>query len=47
MAASDYMPTEYPDFTKPEEVGTWTGPSRWNAVYTVQLGELIEKGVFD
>ena len=47
MAASDYMPTEYPDFTKPEEVGAWTGPSRWNAVYTVQLGELIEKGVFD
>lgn len=47
MAASDYMPTEYPDFTKPEEVGVWTGPSRWNAVYTVQLGELIEKGVFD
>lgn len=47
MAASDYMPTTYPDFGSQGEVNDWTGKDRWNAVYTVQLGELIEKGVFD
>lgn len=25
----------------------WTGKPLWNAIYTVQLGELIEHGVFD
>lgn len=25
----------------------FTGRDRWNAVYTIQLGELIESGVFD
>lgn len=25
----------------------YTGENVWNAVYTIQLGELIEKGVFD
>ena len=32
------------------DVSSWldyTGDSVWNAVYTVQLGELIEHGVFD
>ena len=47
MAYSDYMPTDYPDFADHDEVIDWTGPTRWNAIYTVQLGELIEKGVFD
>lgn len=47
MAASDYMPTTYPDFGSQGEVNNWTGKDRWNAVYTITLGELIEKGVFD
>lgn len=46
MSASDYMPQNYPDMTA-KGVSEWTGKSRWYAVYTVQLGELIEKGVFD
>lgn len=46
MSYSDYMPTSYPDFASQEQVANWTGRTRWNAVYTVQLGELIEKGVF-
>lgn len=25
----------------------WTGDDVWNAIYTIQLGELIEHGVFD
>lgn len=47
MSASDYMPIEYPDFGSQSEVNEWTGNNVWNAVYTVQLGELIDKGVFD
>lgn len=47
MAASDYMPTAYPDFGSQGEVNDWTGKDRWNAVYTITLGELIDKGVFD
>ena len=47
MAASDYMPTSYPDFGSQGEVNDWTGKDRWNAVYTITLGELIDKGVFD
>lgn len=47
MASSDYMPTQYPDFSSPDSVNEWVGDSRWNAVYTVTLGELIDKGVFD
>lgn len=47
MAASDYMPTTYPDFGSQGEVNDWTGQDRWNAVYTITLGELIDKGVFD
>lgn len=47
MAASDYMPTTYPDFGSQKEVNDWTGKDRWNAVYTITLGELIDKGVFD
>lgn len=34
------------DFT-PDELLDYVGESYWNAIYTVQLGELIEKGVFD
>ena len=47
MAASDYMPQTYPDFPDQSAVNEWTGRNRWNAVYTVTLGELIDKGVFD
>ena len=47
MAASDYMPTTYPDFGSQGEVNDWMGKDRWNAVYTITLGELIDKGVFD
>lgn len=47
MAASDYMPTSYPDFSSQDAVNVWTGRDKWNAVYTVTLGELIDKGVFD
>ena len=32
---------------KPDELLDYVGDSWWNAIYTVQLGELIEKGVFD
>lgn len=32
---------------KPDELLDYVGKSYWNAIYTVQLGELIEKGVFD
>lgn len=47
MATSDYKPTEYPDIASSDETHDWVGNSRWNAVYTVTLGELIEHGVFD
>lgn len=47
MAASDYMPTSYPDFSSQDAVSEWTGHDKWDAVYTVTLGELIDKGVFD
>lgn len=30
-----------------EEWDDYTGHDKWNAVYTIQLGELIESGVFD
>ncbi len=30
-----------------EEMLDYTGEDEWNAVYTVQLGELIQHGVFD
>nr|DAH03710.1 MAG TPA: Portal protein, Proximal tail tube, phi29, mature virion, VIRUS.3A [Bacteriophage sp.] len=47
MAASDYMPTGFPDFSSQDAVNEWTGRDKWDAVYTVTLGELIDKGVFD
>lgn len=47
MAASDYMPTGFPDFSSRDAVNEWTGRDKWDAVYTVTLGELIDKGVFD
>ena len=31
----------------PEEWDAYTGHDQWNAVYTIQLGELIACGVFD
>lgn len=31
----------------PDEWDEYTGIDEWNAVYTVQLGELLAKGVFD
>lgn len=30
-----------------QEFDDYTGRDKWNAVYTIQLGELIESGVFD
>lgn len=30
-----------------EELNDYTGRDEWNAVYTIQLGELVESGVFD
>lgn len=47
MSSSDYMPDDSPDVTDPDEVMGWTGRDRWNAIYTVTLGELIGRGVFD
>lgn len=46
MAASDYMPTEYPDISNPEDVINWVGRDRWNAIYTLTLGELIDHDIF-
>jgi hypothetical protein len=47
MAASDYMPISYPNFSSQDAVNEWTGQNKWNAVYTITLGELIDKGIFD
>ena len=47
MAASDYMPISYPNFSSQDAVNEWTGRDKWDAVYTVTLGELIDKGIFD
>lgn len=30
-----------------EDIRDYTGDELWNAIYTVQLGELVENGVFD
>lgn len=46
MASSDYMPEEYPTFKDHDKVLDWTGRDIYNAVYTVTLGELVDKGVF-
>lgn len=46
MASSDYIPTVYPDISKTDEVLEWTGKERWNAIYTVSLGELIAHDIF-
>ena len=35
-----------PDFDKDEHLN-YTGAPIWNAIYTIQLGELIEHGLFD
>ena len=47
MTASDYMPISYPNFSSQDAVNEWTGRDKWDAVYTVTLGELIDKGIFD
>ena len=47
MAASDYMPTEYPDFSDPSKVLDWRGRDKWNAIYTITLGELIDHDIFN
>lgn len=47
MANSDYMPDYGPDVTDIAETLDWTGRDKWNAIYTVTLGELIDHGVFD
>lgn len=47
MSSSDYMPIDYPDFSDQAAVAEWTSRDVYTAVYTVQLGELIDKGVFD
>lgn len=47
MAASDYMPTEYLDISNPEEVINWVGRDKWNAIYTLTLGELIDHDIFN
>ena len=47
MTASDYMPISYPNFSSQDAVNEWTGQNKWNAVYTITLGELIDKGIFD
>lgn len=46
MAASDYMPTSTPEVTEPAEFLAWTGRDKWNAVYTVTIGELLDHDVF-
>ena len=46
MAASDYMPTHTPEVTEPAEFLAWTGRDKWNAVYTVTIGELLDHEIF-
>lgn len=36
----------YGDFDKADYLD-YTGINRWNAIYTIQLGELVENGIFD
>lgn len=43
--ANDELVETYPEYTG-EDYG-YTGKSDWHAVYTVQLGELVESNVFD
>lgn len=45
MSYTDYIPDNIPD--NPNEWVGYTGKPLFNAVYTVQLGELVEHGVFD
>lgn len=44
---SDYSYTSADHEQFGEDARTYTGENVWNAVYTIQLGELIENGVFD
>lgn len=47
MSYSDYMPDDGPDVSDVSDTLNWTGKDQWNAIYTVQLGELIQYGIFD
>ena len=47
MAASDYKPVSYPNFENVDEVNEWTGRNKWNAIYTITLGELIDRDLFN
>lgn len=40
-------PCDFSHGIEPDELLDYTGHDQWNAVYTIQLGELIESGVFD
>lgn len=40
-------PCDFSHGINPDEMLDYTGHDQWNAVYTIQLGELIESGVFD
>ena len=41
------MVNEYVPVIDPEKFDSLTGREEWHALYTIQLGELIETGVFD
>lgn len=46
--SSYFKPCSQTDFPEDiTELNDWTGDDVWNAVLTVQLGELVEHGVFD
>ena len=40
-------PCDFSQGIEPDELLDYTGHDQWNAVYTIQLGELVESGVFD
>lgn len=40
-------PCDFSQGIEPDELLDYTGRNQWNAVYTIQLGELVESGVFD
>lgn len=40
-------PCDFSQGIEPNELLDYTGRDQWNAVYTIQLGELVESGVFD
>lgn len=40
-------PCDFTEGIEPDDMLAYTGRNDWYAVYTVQLGELVETGVFD